>query len=219
MGLIIWIIIIIWIAVVLSKNKGQKQNQKYPVNRQPINLGNKPVNQQNVYRSQTKKEETWEDANRKQLELKARLEKKYKNSAGRYNNGSDQYKNSSGQYKGVPAKPMGDILERAKASVAEDFNVNQGFEEKAVGITPSDSGIIQKDVTYQNPKADLAKQKEIQRKVAEKLEKAEQESARQEEENVLKVVEELMVKGPNMELTFERDFLAEGMDMLNRIQA
>lgn len=30
---------------------------------------------------------------------------------------------------------------------------------------------------------------------------------------------DLMVKGPNLELTFARDFIAEGVEMLNRIQA
>lgn len=35
----------------------------------------------------------------------------------------------------------------------------------------------------------------------------------------LEEVWDLMVKGPNLELTFSRDFIAEGVEMLNRIQA
>ena len=38
------------------------------------------------------------------------------------------------------------------------------------------------------------------------------------QENVLKEVEDIMVKGYDGSLTFERDFVAEGIEMLNRIQ-
>ena len=37
--------------------------------------------------------------------------------------------------------------------------------------------------------------------------------------DVMKEIEDLMIKGPNMEIAFERDFLSEGLDILNRIQA
>ena len=40
----------------------------------------------------------------------------------------------------------------------------------------------------------------------------------QPQENVLKEVEDIMVRGYDGSLTFERDFVAEGIEMLNRIQ-
>lgn len=37
-----------------------------------------------------------------------------------------------------------------------------------------------------------------------------------DDENLMKTVEDLIVKGYEPNLTFERDFIAEGMDLLNR---
>lgn len=214
MGLIIWIIIIIWVCVAVSKNKNQKQGGNNAGAGRLVNQPNRSMNQpkRSVNQSNGSMNQgyvnggnSWADNNRKQQELKARLEKKYKSTAG--------------NYKGTAQKPMGDILERAKASVAEEFSSEESFEAKAVGVNASNNTMSFTSATYQNPKKDIERQKELERKVAEKMAKAEREEAKQDEENTLYAVEDLMIKGPYMELTFERDFLAEGIDMLNRIQA
>jgi hypothetical protein len=44
-------------------------------------------------------------------------------------------------------------------------------------------------------------------------------SAGRQDSFQLDAVWDLMVKGPDMEITFARDFIAEGVEMLNRIQA
>ena len=89
------------------------------------------------------------------------------------------------------------ILERAKASVEEDFS--QDYREPVPPETKPQH-------------IDLA---------AEKMKFAIQ--YREPEEvsdgDLLKEIEDLMIKGPNTEIAFGRDFLSEGLDLLNRIQA
>ena len=103
-----------------------------------------------------------------------------------------------------PAKES-EILRRAKASVNEDFTENR-MDTTAAENTP-------KNWEAEN------KQKELERRVAAKLAATEEiETDKQQQYRLLQNVEDLMIKGPNTELAFERDFLAEGMDMLNKIQ-
>ena len=47
---------------------------------------------------------------------------------------------------------------------------------------------------------------------------AEKDNEENSQEDLLGPVYDLMVKGPDTSIAFERDFLAEGMDMLNRYQ-
>lgn len=81
-----------------------------------------------------------------------------------------------------------DILQKAKETVKEEFSSRESLSQN---------------------------QKELEKRVAEKL--AEQKTYTEKDgESVLHTVRELMVKGPSTDLAFERDFLAEGMEMLNR---
>ena len=110
------------------------------------------------------------------------------------------------KYKAVP-KPAreSEILKRAMASVNEDFSKNVTDEKE-------------EESNSKNWEA-INKQKEIERRVAAKLASEEEiEADKQQQYHLIQTVEDLMIKGPNTELAFERDFLAEGMDMLNKIQ-
>lgn len=94
------------------------------------------------------------------------------------------------------------ILQRAKASVAEDFAETE---------TPVGNG-------YQSQYNVQQGQRELARKVEEKINRPVIMEA-DDNSDIMKKVEDLMVKGPDASIVFKRDFLAEGMDMLNRIQA
>lgn len=211
MGFIIWIIIIVWVVLSISKSKaggtgGKNSGSQTITNHQR----SQTVNRQ---RSQTanRQMDSWVDSNRKQQELKERLSKKYGSKAG---------------------QSKGDILQRAKASVEEDFSddgydkpkadsnrTNKGsFEARPMGISPQRNMKIEEAI-YKKTIDDQTRKQEMERRVAEKLEAAEWKEGQKDSENVLRTVENLMIMGPNTELTFSRDFLAEGMDMLNRIQA
>lgn len=217
MGFIIWIIIIVWVVVALSRNKGKTTGQK-TVNRQQVrNAGTVKSSGKRPEQNKTENYgDSWLDERNKQQELKARLSKKY-------NRSDDTSK--------------GDILQRARASVEEDFANNNsengagsfkgnesygtagGFEARAVGASVSNTSIKMEDAVYKNPKNDQDRQKEMERRIAEKLETEEWKEGQKDSRNLLRTVEDLMVMGPNAELSYERDFLAEGLDMLNRIQA
>ena len=140
---------------------------------------------------------------------------------------------------GQSTNPQGDILQRAKASVEDDFSRNgynsngtsgngTSLESKASNKEVADrrtSGSASKPTIDKTDSGNAnyadaeSRQKDIERLVAEKLAVAERvETEKYQQNHVLQTVEELMVKGPDTSLAFERDFLAEGMDMLNRIQ-
>ena len=179
-GVIIWFVIIIWIVYAVSRknqqagNAGQRKpntapnrpskavpNQpSRPVLNQPSkavpNQPSRPVlnqpskavpNQPAKAAGKNPSYDPWQGYNQsgnamKQQATKERLQKKYNR---------------------APQK-QDDILQRARASVAEDFD--------------------------QDGHSDIMKQ-----------------------------VEDLMVKGPDTTIAFERDFVSEGLELLNRIQS
>lgn len=213
MGFSIWIIIIVWVVLSISKSKAGSTRGKNSASQTITNHQRSQT--ANRQRSQTanRQMDSWVDSNRKQQELKERLSKKYGSRAG---------------------QPQGDILQRAKASVAEDFSDDGydklkadsnrtdkdkgSFEARPMGISPQRNMKIEEAI-YKKPIDAQTRKQEMERRVAEKLEAAEWKEGQKDSENVLRTVENLMIMGPNTELTFSRDFLAEGMDMLNRIQA
>ncbi len=104
-----------------------------------------------------------------------------------------------------PVSTEPDILARAKASAAEDFADNAGNNFGTSKTSGVENGMVDEE---------KRREMEIRRRMEERL--AAQEDG---ESDIMKAVEDLMVKGPNMEMPFGRDFLAEGIDMLNRIQS
>lgn len=164
-GIIIWVIIIIWIAYAASRKNQQKSG----------NGQERPT--ENAMKQQATKE---------------RLQKKYNR----------------------PSQSGGDILQRAKASVAEDFDKdslkNPGTKAAGnVGKTAG-NGMDTAAAMVQDAKK---RQQEMERRIAEKLATAEAEQS-----DIMKTVEDLMVKGPDMSIAFERDFVSEGLELLDRIQ-
>ena len=115
------------------------------------------------------------------------------------------------------AGPAGAVarLSRARASVAEDFGREGERESSRAGKQPA--------AAPEGRENSVVRAKELQRRTRAILEgspSAASERLTEPEENVdLDAVWDLMVKGPNLELSFERDFIAEGVEMLNRIQA
>lgn len=92
---------------------------------------------------------------------------------------------------------------------------NQQQEHRRMGVVQESAGGVQEDALNA---------KELERRTQEMLlggglSVDPRRFMGQEESLDLDAVWELMVKGPNLELAFERDFIAEGVEMLNRIQA
>ena len=179
-GIIIWVIIIVWIAYAASKKNQQKggNGQARPTGSDRSAIPNrpaKPAGKGSAYNP-------WQGFDQagnamKQQATKERLQKKYNR----------------------PSQSGGDILQRAKASVAEDFDKDnlKNFVDAAAAMV-------------QDAKK---RQQEMERRIAEKLA-----SAEAEQSDIMKTVEDLMVKGPDTSIAFERDFVSEGLDLLNRIQ-
>ena len=210
-GFIFWIIVIIWIVSVVSKNKNRGTGTGTAQNRQSRPVQNQPAKAS--AKNKPQQYDQWEGFNRsgnkmKQQELKERLAKKYNRTVS----------------------TESEILKRAKASVEEDFadNKTDAYGRKTAdnktdvyGRRTADNGPGNISGNGKSGNAMQAgaedaerRQKEIKRRIEEKLAAEEREHS-----DMMKVVDDLMVKGPDMELSFERDFLAEGIDMLNRIQA
>ena len=195
-GFLIWLIIIIWVIAAVNRNKnknGRKNTLAGGGTWQPI----KKEAEAKKYTSPAKPAaqpltaEQQMAMQEKQRDLKARLQQKYK------------------------APSDSGILERAKATVEEDFSRdyrNPGQPE----IKPQHIDLAVKKMTSaaanngQRAGYDDSRLKTQDRK---------KEPREESYGDVMREIEDLMIKGPNMEITFERDFLSEGLDLLNRIQA
>ncbi len=202
MGAIIWVIIVIWVVVAVSKGKSPSSSQSAkPVNTmQQKARSNEKNNTGWQYAAQPVKQtvpqQTTADYGRstadKQRELKERLAKKYNKSSGSV------------------------ILERAKASVAEDFDKNQETS-KAVnfyntgGETTQNQGLYKSAGTSGGPGE---KQTAGNRSQTESSPMIPVDVT----SDTMKEIENLMITGPDTSIAFERDFVSEGLDMLNQIQ-
>ncbi len=204
-GIIIWVIIIVWIAYAASKKNQQKggNGQARPTGSDRGAIPNrpaKPTGKGPAYNP-------WQGFDQagnamKQQATKERLQKKYNR----------------------PSQSGGDILQRARASVAEDFDKddlkksgdeNSGTKSsgaRAAGNVGKDTGSSM-DAAAAMVQDAKKRQQEMERRIAEKLA-----SAEAEQSDIMKTVEDLMVKGPDTSIAFERDFVSEGLDLLNRIQ-
>lgn len=204
-GIIIWVIIIVWIAYAASKKNQQKggNGQAGPTGRDRNTMPNRPVKPTGKATSYN----PWQGFDQagnamKQQATKERLQKKYNR----------------------PSQSGGDILQRAKASVAEDFDKddlkksgdeNSGTKSsgaRAAGNVGKDAGSSM-DAAAAMVQDAKKRQQEMERRIAEKLA-----SAEAEQSDIMKNVEDLMVKGPDTSIAFERDFVSEGLELLNRIQ-
>lgn len=134
-----------------------------------------------------------------------------------------------------PISGSGDILSRAKASVEEDFGQTWDQEERLRQERRKEESSQERrkeEISQERRKEEGRQQKALRVVIDERKPEGPAGEKRSEPEmsqmpgelpalegNLdLEAVYDLMVKGPNLELTFERDFLGEGLDMLNRIQ-
>lgn len=103
-----------------------------------------------------------------------------------------------------------DILARANRNVMEQEaeREKQEVKEQKVGMTRE----------QQTAKAREQKKQQLIQQKLEQTKSAEQVAAENDSEDLMREVEDLMIMGYDGTLEFERDFVAEGVDMLNRIQ-
>lgn len=202
MGAIIWVIIVIWVVVAVSKGKSPNSSQSArPVNTMQQKARSNEKNNSGWQQAaqpvkQTATQQTMADYGSdpaaKQRELKERLAKKYNKSSGSV------------------------ILERAKASVAEDFDKAQEGS-KAVnsyntgGETTQNQGLYKSTGISGRPVEKQTAGDRIQTESSPMI-------PVDGTSDTMKEIENLMITGPDTSIAFERDFISEGLDMLNQIQ-
>lgn len=103
-------------------------------------------------------------------------------------------------------QPEESILDRAKASV------EQRFAEPQAVHSDSNARVLESSSTHKVSE----RNRREERKPLDSRELPQ--AAAEEQSDIMKQIENLMVAGPDTSVEFGRDFLAEGMDMLNRIQ-
>lgn len=124
----------------------------------------------------------------------------------------------------APSKPKEDILTRSKRNVAEDFDsspkpsapVNSTTSTKVKSVKTNSSKVN----TYSAPQKSIVQPSQVNLVSAPSPETLSDTAATvpscHDDENLMQTVEDLIVKGYEPALTFERDFIAEGMDLLNK---
>lgn len=111
----------------------------------------------------------------------------------------------AGQTKVQPVKEK-DILARASANVAEDFTEKTMERKESVQTMSEAPGMTRKQIVEE---ADALAEVDLQQiyDVPEAVQESE----------LMKRVSDIMAKGVDTELTFERDFVAEALDMISEI--
>lgn len=104
------------------------------------------------------------------------------------------------------SKPKTDILARAAANVSEDFEEKQSASEEIV------KDLVNKKLERMT-KTQMVQEADVAAEVD--LYKVFDVPQMQQESELMKTVSDIMVKGVNTELPFQRDFVAEGMEMIN----
>lgn len=188
-GIIVWAIILF--VIIANVKKNQKKNST-GVPKQ----GNPPLKEQvnPPQRNQAKPVQSTTSAGN-QEELKRRLMEKY---AGRTTQQAAK-KEPSGEKKEYSVQQKPDILMKAFANVAEDFEE----EPASTQNFPKTDEMIE---TQKLPKAEELAKVDLDKAV----------DVRQESE-LMKMVRDIMAKGVDTEPAFSRDFVAEGLDMINKM--
>lgn len=114
------------------------------------------------------------------------------------------------QAKRAVQKQTEDLLTKAKRNVTEDFGAESGTQKNPTTVTKpaKKKAAPKKNTSPSTPSAPVVS--EPQKAPSVVIQPTE------ESDNILASVEDLMVKGPDTGLTFERDFLSEGLDMVNQ---
>lgn len=196
-GIIVWIIVL-W-AIINNIKKNQKVEKGAPSQQNVAQRRQSVPSQQNVAQ---RKPSTYTSNSSSQEELKQRLSQKY---------GSSKYAQKKQTTVNVQSasKTKTDILARAAANVSEDF------EEKPEKTVATEE--IVKDLV--NKKMEGMTQTQIVEEadaIAEvDLYKVFDIPQVQQDSELMKTVSDLMAKGVSTEVPFQRDFVAEGMEMIN----
>lgn len=188
-GIIVWAIILF--VIIANVKKNQKKNstgvpkQGNPPRREQVNP---------PQRNQAKPVQSTTSAGN-QEELKRRLMEKY---AGRTTQQAAK-KGPSGEKKEYSEQQKPDILIKAFANVAEDFEE----EPASTQNFPKTDEMIE---TRKLPKAEELAKVDLDKAVDV-----------QQESELMKMVRDIMAKGVDTEPAFSRDFVAEGLDMINKM--
>ncbi len=197
LGIIVWMIVL-WV-IINNVKKNQKVEKGAPSQQNVPQRSQSAPSQQNVAQ---RKPSTYTSNSSSQEELKQRLSQKY--GSGKY----AQKKQTTVSVQSA-SKPQTDILARAAANVSEDF------EEKPEKTVATEE--IVKDLV--NKKMEGMTQTQIVEEadaIAEvDLYKVFDIPQVQQDSELMKTVSDLMAKGVSTEVPFQRDFVAEGMEMIN----
>lgn len=216
---IIIIVLIVWFVISRNKKNKQKNAQRQTVlNGKRIDTA---VGKMNAYQQNSAyyKQPVQKPANGRtvpqnngygnrpmqnpanQQELKRRLQQKYANTGRPQPQGNTYQK---------PAAQNNDILSRAKGNVKEAAGEtlnNQTLQESGGGVYTA-AGVMKKapqNPVEQTPSFDMANgylgMVDIN-----------------QNSDIMKKVNDLMITGYSGELSFERDFVAEGVEMLNQYE-
>lgn len=197
LGVIVWIIVL-WV-IINNVKKNQKVEKGAPSQQNVPQRSQSAPSQQNVAQ---RKPATYTSNSSSQEELKQRLSQKY-------GSGKHAQKKQTTVNVQSASKPQTDILARAAANVSEDF------EEKPEKTVATEE--IVKDLV--NKKMEGMTQTQIVEEadaIAEiDLYKVFDIPQVQQDSELMKTVSNLMAKGVSTEVPFQRDFVAEGMEMIN----
>lgn len=197
LGVIVWIIVL-WV-IINNVKKNQKVEKGAPSQQSVAQRSQSAPSQQNVAQ---RKPSTYASNSSSQEELKQRLSQKY-------GSGKHAQKKQTTVNVQSASKPQTDILARAAANVSEDF------EEKPEKTVATEE--IVKDLV--NKKMEGMTQTQIVEEadaIAEiDLYKVFDIPQVQQDSELMKTVSNLMAKGVSTEVPFQRDFVAEGMEMIN----
>ena len=207
----IWFGIVWYIITKVSNKKPDTKGSQPNVNRQPVNRQNQTLQRVNtlVRENVTK----LENQAAKWMEANGQSSQGARPNAGtaRPQTANNNRSGSMPSYMGTPkakqtynaaAKAMTpDIVQRAKAN-AKKYETDETLHELESEHKHSER-VSTAEAAY------VAKDREAHMKMH-------TQPTPVEEENLLGSVEDLMVKGYDGNLSFERDFLGEAMDMINR---
>ncbi len=210
LGMLIWLGVV-WYIISKVTGKGDKKNQSRP------NVSGRQTNRQ----SQTM-ERVGKVVKENAIKFGKQAEKwldeaEAKTASQRNNTGSNRAQNTAasrmiqaytatpsprGQAYQAPKAPAPDIVQRAKANTKkyeadETLHELEREHKHSEKVSPAEAAYV-------------AKEREDHLKLHTEG------APRVEDENLLGSIEDLMVKGYDGNLSFERDFLGEAMDMINR---
>lgn len=119
-------------------------------------------------------------------------------------------KSSAPRTHSKPQKPAEDIFTRAKRNVSEDFSKDKPSVPTEFSQNVPQNMDTKVTKTAATPVADSSEHSAMNSVPPDST------TSEENSEDLMRTLDDLMVKGYEPRLTFERDFVAEGMELLNR---